>query len=338
MAFEPDGKYAWDLWFAHDGKMQHIFYLQAPKEESDNNPDNRHNLSSVGHGIIQNNKIVCQSSSSVFEASTADNTWDNLSIWTGSIIKDPHSKQYLMFYTARSKEDKPVELPHETIRKQQIGLATSSDLNAWARHPKSIETPIIPNPGNSNHLDAVTFRDPFVFQLGSQFYCLITGKLEPNEKFDIASYDQGGCIVVLTSDDLYDWSQSEPQIMVASRHYTQMEVPQLFSKTEGDIKYYYLIFCAQVKDVTEFRRNIVSEQECQSGTYILKSEPMEKDSKELPYFSNKSQAKILTPGLYAGRVLDPENENPTIYGFKIDPRGGDYLGGIDCMKLKDTLI
>lgn len=338
MPFEPPGKYAWDLWFAHDGAKQHVYYLQASKEDCDHDPENRHDLSTVGHAILENGKFTEVSNQPVFEASTTIDTWDNLSIWTGSIIKDPESNHYLFFYTSRCREDVPQAIPNEVVRRQNIGLAWSTDLLNWSRHPSSITNPlipnpVIPNPGETEFLDGVTWRDPYVFKLGNMYHCLLTARLFPNTQYGIDSIDQGGCILAYSSNNLYDWSSSEPQIIVASKHFTQMEVPQLFWETNGDTKTFYLLFCAQTKDMSSARLDAMPKDECVSGTYIFKSELVARDSTELPNFCNET-ARVLVPGLYAGRVLNPGDDELQIYGFKIDPGGGAYLGGI----IKSTKI
>ena len=327
MTFEPQGKYAWDLWFAHDGNNQHIFYLQADKLACHNDPEKRHGLSTVGHSIIRDGKISNQSQKPVFEASTTSNTWDNLSIWTGSIIKDERLNKHLLFYTSRCKEDEPQSVPNEKIQPQNIGLATSSDLLNWQRHPASIESPLIPNPGKAKHLDGITWRDPYLIKIDKMYHCLVTARLTPNTKYGIELEEEGGCIVALSSMNLYDWSQSKPQILVASNHFTQMEVPQLLYKSDGKNKTYYLIFCAQVKDITNRRKAEVPDDQCLSGTYVMQANPLPIDSDQLPNFDS-SVAKILSPGLYAGRIINPQDKQHEIYGFKIDPLGGTYLGGI----------
>lgn len=326
MPFQPEEKYVWDLWFAHDGKEQHLFYLQADREACDFDHHKRHNLSSVGHALIKDGQICDASKGSVFSASTTDDTWDNFSIWTGSIIKDPDSRKFLMFYTARKREDIAIETPSEFQRPQNIGLAVSDDLVNWKRHPNSVSSPVIANPGTSDHFDGVAWRDPYVFKLGDYFYCLITARLEPNEKYNIGDWDQGGTIAWLRSKDLYDWSAATPQILVTSRHFYELEVPQLFSHEIEGKRVYYLIFCAQRKACSKERLEQLPDSENQSGTYLFTSEPMELESLELPRF--ESPAKLLTPGLYAGKILNPESTSPTIYGFHIGTDEESQCGGI----------
>ena len=171
MSFQPDGYYAWDLWFAHDGEKQHIYYLQASKEACGHDLHKRHNLSGVGHAVLKDANFVEVSREPVFSASTADNAWDNLSIWTGSIIKDPDSNKYLMFYTARRREDEPIWTPSEYQRPQNIGLAFSEDLIHWKRHPLSIDKPVIANPGKDNEMgfDGVAWRDPYLIKIGDWY-------------------------------------------------------------------------------------------------------------------------------------------------------------------------
>ena len=326
--FEPKGKYAWDLWFAFDGEKHHIYYLQADKAACEMDPGKRNFHATVGHGVLMSDgsiKDVCEDS--VFGPSTTDNTWDNLSIWDGCVLKDPASGKYLMYYTAISKEDKPIETPKELLKPQNIGLAVSDDLVSWQRHPCSIEKPLIPNPGTTEHFDGVGWRDPFVTKIGDLYYCFLSARLLPNTKYNIESLEEGGSISYVASKDLFNWDCAKPSVLMASKHFYQMEVPQIYWKVSNGKKVYYLIFCAQMKDLTPARLKEMPREECLSGTYILRSEPMEPDSQVLPVF--KDNARILAPGLYAGRLLDPERDQSTIYGFKMDPEKSDtYLGGI----------
>ena len=332
--FEPKGKYAWDLWFLFDGKKHHIYYLQADKEACENDPAKRNFHANVGHGILApDGSIEIISDDSVFKPSTADNTWDNLSIWDGCVLKDPDSDQYLMYYTAISKEDKPVETPKELLKPQNIGLAISDDLINWRRHPASIEKPLIPNPGTTDIFDGVGWRDPFVTKIGGKYHCFLSARLVPNTRYNIESWEEGGSISYVTSDNLYDWSGSKPTVLKASKHFYQMEVPQIYWVVKNGMKFYYIIFCAQKKDMTPARIKEMPEEECLSGTYIVTSDAMNPDSDELPIF--KDTARILAPGLYAGRVLDPQNLRPRLYGFKMDPKKSDtYLGGIISQEIK----
>lgn len=335
MSFQPPGKYAWDLWFAHDGKNQHIFYLQAEQKLCGYDPDKRHNLSTVGHAILNDGKFENVCREAVFQASTTDNTWDNLSIWTGSITKDPDSHLYLMYYTSRKKEDEPIETPSEFQRPQNIGLATSNDLISWTRHPNSIKEPLIANPGNVDHLDGVAWRDPYITKIGEYYYCLITVRLVPNQKYDVDEWDQGGAVAYLKSENLYDWSNSKVEILVASKHFYEMEVPQLISIHEGGEKFYYLIFCAQRKACSMLRRKEMPLEENQNGTYYLKSDPLAIDSRELPRFNQP--ARILTPALYAGKIINPSDTGLIIYGFDIGLGDGAKCGGIFSQQIELSL-
>lgn len=317
MSFQPEGFYAWDLWFAHDDEKQHIYYLQASRKACGNDHQKRHNLSSVGHAILKDGNFVDVSREPVFSASTADNAWDNLSIWTGSIIKDPKSSRYLMFYTARRREDKPIWTPSEYQRPQNIGLAYSEDLLNWQRHPLTIDKPIIANPGKDNYMgfDGVAWRDPYLMKVGDWYYCLLAARLVPNRVHNIDAWDQGGTIVWLRSKDLYNWTDATPEILVASRHFYEMEVPQLIPRQKDGKLRYLLLFCCQRKGCSKERRKELPDEENLNGTYMMISDPMPSDSVEMPSFSQP--ARLVAPSLYAGKVIDPKAAELLIYGFDI---------------------
>lgn len=323
MPFEPPGRFAWDLWFSHDGKNQHVFYLQASKEECQHIQDNGKYKSTVGHAIIQNGIFVDIHPGCVFGPSTTSNTWDNLAIWTGCIYKD--KDKYLMFYTAAGDKYDLVKTSKEDVRPQNIGLSTSSDLLNWRRHPDSISVPLIPNP-EPGIFDGIGWRDPDIVKIGDTYHCLVAAKLLPNEDFDIKSEREGGAIAILSSKNLYDWSCSEPDVLLVSNHFFQIECPQLVWKVDGHTKQYFLIVSAEIDDVSDTRKNAFPEEECLTGTYVFEAEPVSINSKKFPEFNKP--ARMIAPGLYAGKVTDPKNPSGILYGFKIDPYSKEYLGGL----------
>ena len=338
MSFQPDGYYAWDLWFAHDGEKQHIYYLQASKEACGHDLHKRHNLSGVGHAVLKDANFVEVSREPVFSASTADNAWDNLSIWTGSIIKDPDSSKYLMFYTARRREDEPIWTPSEYQRPQNIGLAFSEDLIHWKRHPLSIDKPVIANPGKDNEIgfDGVAWRDPYLIKIGDWYYCLLAARLVPNQVHNIDDWDQGGAVVWLRSKDLYDWTDATPEVLVASRHFYEMEVPQLIPRIKNGELRYLLLFCCQRKGCSKERMKELPDAENLNGTYMMISDALPPDSTELPGFSQP--AKLVAPSLYAGKVIDPSAEELLLYGFDIGLAEESACDGITSSRLPNAKL
>ena len=93
-------RWVWDSWFAVDGDMLHLFYLQAPRAIAD--PDLRHDHASVGHAVttdLEHWEVLP-------DALTPGppGAWDDRSIWTGSVIRGPDDWQ--LWYTGRTHADR----------------------------------------------------------------------------------------------------------------------------------------------------------------------------------------------------------------------------------------
>lgn len=324
MPWFPQDKYCWDFWFARRGEELHLFYLQASQAECDFNPELRHNLSSIGHAVMT--PWGWRELAQPALTKSGGKAWDNLSIWTGCVVEDGEMQH--LFYTARHAEDAPVWTPSEWQRKQQIGLATSSDLIHWERTEDSKTAPVIPNPGKMLGLDGVAWRDPWVMRGDDgAWHAFICARLNPadanNKDFGV---DAGAVIAWLKSDDLNKWDCSQTRRLVTSDEFYQMEVPQIFWREFEGGKRMYLLFCAQEKDCSRLRRQRIGD-ECRTGTYYLHSELLPLDYQGIPAL--KGSARLLAPGWYAGRLLDAETaEAPVFFGFQWADAAGYFVGGV----------
>jgi beta-fructofuranosidase len=250
--------------------------------------------------------------------------WDNLSIWTGSIVQPASGAPYHLFYTSRSREDALRWTPSEWQRPQQIGLATSPDLRTWTR---AGEGPVMPNVGEALGLDGVSWRDPYVLRgEDGAWHAFVCARLDPmNPANREVGLDAGGAIVRLTSDRLNAWPLERADRLVASREFYQMEVPQVFWRAFPDGKRFYLLFCAQEKDCSQVRR--AAGRECETGTYYMHSELLPADFAGIPPL--REPARLLARGLYAGKLLRPESEgHPVFLGFPWADAAGHFIGGI----------
>lgn len=335
MPWFPQNRYLWDFWFVRKhspfadsaaGQL-HVFYLQADHRASRWNPDLRHDLASVGHAVMtEGGWREVRPERPALDAAAGE-TWDNRSIWTGSVIYRASDDQYLMFYTSRSIQDAPVWTPSEWQRPQQIGLATSRDLISWQRTAASLRAPVIPNPGKTLGLDGVAWRDPYLMtDEDGTHYAFICARLDPAEA-DNREYghDAGGAVVWLRSASLEDWNVAETQRLIASDEFYQMEVPQCFWRRFENGKRFYLIFCAQEKDCSRVRR--ARGLECGTGTFYLMSDLLPHDYRGIPALTGP--ARLFAPGWYAGRLLDPETaRQPLFFGFQWADEAGNFVGGI----------
>jgi beta-fructofuranosidase len=323
MPWSPNDKYLWDFWFAWRDEQLHAFYLQAPKADCHFNPDARHNRASVGHAALTPwGWRECNGAPALAPAEGA--AWDNLAIWTGSIVQAEAGAPYHLFYTARRREDAPRWTPSEWQRPQQIGLATSCDLHAWRR---AADHPIMPNPGRMLGLDGVAWRDPYVVRgADGDWHAFICARLDPhNNNHQHIGPDAGGAVVWLKSARLDDWRVEESRTLIASDEFYQLEVPQVFWRGFAGGKRFYLLFCAQEKDGSRARRErgLV----CATGTYYLRSKLLPHDYADVPAFDGAAQ--LFAPNLYAGKLLRPETaERPVFLGFPFADAAGHFAGGI----------
>lgn len=323
-------KYFWDFWFATKGEETHLFYLQAGKAECRYNPEARHNLSSIGHAVLTRwgwREIE----GSAFKRAD-DDVWDNLSIWTGSIIQHPTDKLFYMFYTARRKEDAALWTPSEWQRPQQIGVAVSQDLTLWERTEKSKQRPIIPNPGPGK-FDGVAWRDPYVIYESGKFQAFICARFNPESlnqetvNRSTMNLEAGGAVVYLESPDIEHWQTSEINRLIVSDEFYQMEMPQVFWRRFENGKRLYLIFCAQERDCSRARRARMPMSECQTGTYYMCSRLLPFDYQGIPEF--EEPARLLVRNLYSGKLLHPETQaQPPFFGFVWSDDSGHFIGGL----------
>ncbi|MBE9180565.1 hypothetical protein IQ268_18550 [Oculatella sp. LEGE 06141] len=319
MPWFPHSKYFWDFWFARKDAELHLFYLQACRVECHYDPEQRHDRASVGHAVLTpHGWRELSVSQPALEKSNEPGAWDNLSIWTGSVIQNPANQLYYLFYTSRCWDDPLEWTPHQRQRPQQIGLAVSPDLHQWTRsHPK----PLILNPGAGSGFDGVAWRDPQIVKGDDgKFYAFICARRMQDNG------GAGGVVVYVTSDDLEHWD-TEPKVLVESDDFYQLEVPQVFWRRTETHKRLYLLFCAGSGDSSRVRYERMAPEECLSGSYYMFSDPVPLDTKEFPPLLEP--ARILSSGLYCGKLLDPETDpNPLYFGFHWEDDAGHFIGGL----------
>lgn len=324
MPWFPHNKYLWDFWFARQDGELHAFYLQAEQAECHFNPDLRHNCSAIGHAVLT--PYGWREMAAPALTRNTGRAWDNLSLWTGSIARDPVTEAHYLFYTARQQEDSARWTPSEWQRPQQIGLAVSRDLLTWERVGR---TPVIANPGRQIGLDGVAWRDPYVIpdERGG-WLAFICARLNPEDRENSQfGTDAGAVIAWLKSASLDNWDCYQTRRLVTSDEFYQMEVPQVFWRRFANGKRFYLIFCAQEKDCSRARRKRVSADQCRTGTYYLTSDLLPFAEQDIPKLTGS--ARLLTEGWYAGRLLDPETAaTPMFFGFQWADEAGRFVGGI----------
>lgn len=314
MPWQPHNKYCWDFWFAWSGQTLHVFYLQASTLACAYNPTRRHNQASVGHAVLTD--FGWQESPHAPALSRREGYWDDIAIWTGSIIEK--EGRYYMFYTARCSQDQFVLTAHERRQPQNIGIAQSDDLITWQRTTASKEKPVIPNPGRGSGFDGVSWRDPYVIKddTDAQFYAFICAC--PID----SPTDAGGVVAYATSLDLEDWHQPY-RILYKSSEFHYLEVPQVFWRKQLDCWRLYLLFSPYWHRFFERRDS--------RGTYYVRSLPI-KDRTKISYdriLWENEPANLLIDGLYGGKLVNPETDDaPVFFGFQLEDEGGHFVGGI----------
>lgn len=320
MPWQPRNKYCWDFWFAWQEKTLHVFYLQASKIACAYNPERRHNLASIGHAVLTDFGWQEIDHDCPVLANRDGNFWDNLSIWTGSIIEKDNL--YYLFYTSRCKDDPWIETTHERRIPQNVGVAVSEDLRTWKRTPTTIEKPVIPNPGVKSEFDGINWRDPYVIKddTDGKFYAFICA--HPTD----TPADTGGVIAYATSKDLENWQDEPYRVLYKSDEFFFTEVPQVFWRKTNDLKYWRLYFLFSPRWSLFFNKEIPL-----GITYYVHSAPIE-DRKKVNYDNipwETEPAKILVKNLHGGKLINPETEeNPVFIGFPMEDEGGHFVGGL----------
>jgi beta-fructofuranosidase len=198
-------KWIWDFWIADTGAEFHLFYLQAPKALGEQSL--RHQNASVGHAISTDLRSWQVLPDALGPGPTG--AWDDLAVWTGSVIA--HEDVWHLLYTGTTPAAKSVG--------QRLGLATSSDLVAWAKHDANPVLVLDPRWYELVEFDA--WRDPWLLRDpdGDGFHALITARATSGPD------DARGVIGHAWSANLVDWEIRAP--LSEPGEFGHLEVPQV---------------------------------------------------------------------------------------------------------------
>ena len=252
MTLHVEDKWVWDFWFARDEADYHIFYLQAPR--SLENPDLRHWHTTIGHAISKD-LIHWEILPDALVPSKHADVFDNLTVWTGSIIKQDNT--WYMFYTGTKRE--------EQGKVQRIGMAISEDLMYWRRHQ---DNPImVIDPHWYELLDESiwyeqAWRDPWVFEYDGRFHALITARTNKGTP------DTRGVIGYACSVDLLHWEVKPP--ITKPGEFSYFEVPNLTCINNK----WYLIFCVEAEKYSKQRMKRLGYRQLSGTHYMIAEHPL----------------------------------------------------------------
>ncbi len=249
--YSPPGHYLWDFWLLKHGEGYHLYHLTAPRTLPD--PEQRHDVARVRYAFSRD--LVGWEDRGLVLEPGAPGSWDDLSIWTGSVIA-AHG-QFYMLYTGRAAGERG--------RVQRIGLAVSRDLQHWERwsdRPLLEADPRWYEKAEASPTGNESWRDPYVYYEPQEamFYAFITARVKEGDP-------QGrGCIAAARSEDLVTWEVLPP--VVAPGHFYEMEVPTVW-KGNGR---YYLTFSTQAQWYTPEHAEEISPEQPQTGIFYYVSD------------------------------------------------------------------
>jgi beta-fructofuranosidase len=299
----PD-KWVWDFWLARHGPDYHLFFLQAPRAIGD--AELRHWNVSIGHAVSQdlrNWEILPDA----LKPSTASNTWDNYTTWTGSVIQ--HAGLWYLFYTGCCREEGGLI--------QRIGLATSMNLIDWQKHPNNplLETdPRWYEVLDLNAWHEQAWRDPWVFKpSGSDiFHVFLTARAKSGPE------DGRGVIAHAQSEDLIHWEVMPP--VSEAGEYGHLEVPQLVEINERS----YLLFTVTREAFSKKRCNDAEQPQLTGTYYLFANQPFG----PFRFATQKALFADEIGSTYAGKLVHHSRGKWLFLYTRMFTPAGEFLGEI----------
>ena len=192
----------------HDGVF-HLFHLQGPRDYP------KPPYEEMAHATSTD--LLNWQPDDLLLAPGKPGSWDDRAVWTSGYIF--HEGTCYTLYTGLSEA--------EGGRIQRLGLASSTDLKTWQRHPANPVLEADPryyetDPDQAPGYNHVAWRDPWLWQHPEDglFYAVITARLKSGPG------EQRGCIALARSEDLVQWECLPPAYAPGTE--VDHEVPELF--------------------------------------------------------------------------------------------------------------
>ncbi len=307
MGFIPEQHYLWDFWLVSPQEWgdahapYHLYYLQASRMLSD--PNLRHGVATVGLAVSHDLRQWVNRGTALDVGPPG--SWDDRAIWTGSVtIRDGLA---YMFYTALSRAEK--------VPFQRIGLAVSTDLEHWQRHPNNplleVDTRWYELQG-TERWEAQTWRDPYIVYSSDEqvYYMFLSARVNKGP------YDGRGVIGLARSTNLLSWEVLPP--VSTPGDFTEMEVPQVVA-TNGR---YYLLFCAARHSAVRLSPT--------GSTYWWGTHYLVADKLTGPYHFLTGEPLVAdAPGTYyAGKLVRDSAGALYFMAWKQWDEAGNFFGGL----------
>ncbi len=292
-------QWVWDFWSASEGNSHHVFFLQAPRSLGD--PELRHVNATVGHAVSTDLSTWALLPDALRPGPVG--SWDDLAIWTGSIICA--DGRWRMLYTGVSRAENGLV--------QRIGLATSTDLVTWEKYPAN---PLIEaDPRwyellDPSLLQGQAWRDPWLFAdpEGNGYHALITARARDGPP------EERGVIGHAWSRDLVHWEVRPP--ITEAGEFGQLEVPQTV-EVEGRS---FLLFSTAAEHVSRARLARLGGL-AHTGVYTCAGKSLLG-----PFDLARDATMIANDTLYVGRVVSRRGQQPVLMAFVNKDDSGQFVG------------
>jgi beta-fructofuranosidase len=290
MALRLPDQWVWDFWLARAQDEHHVFYLQAPRTLGD--PLLRHHHASIGHAVSADLRRWRVVRDAIRPGRSG--SWDDLAVWTGSVIE--RDGRWQMLYTGINRSERGLI--------QRIGLATSDDLVHWRKHPGN---PVIEADGRWYELLDLdrwkdqSWRDPWLFALDGEARVLLSARSRAGPA------DGAGVVGQARSSNFVDWEVLPP--LTAPGEFAQVECPQLVSVDGRRL----ILFSCLAEDHSTARRERTTRVGV-TGTFFF--EPVGRDGEYLPSDDPIAGSDSALGPLYAGKLVEAAPDEWRFLAFR----------------------